>query len=112
MSTRTKGRNAEKEVAKMFKDLGYSVELTKMPSKFALSQDFFGAFDIICIKKPRTVSEYKDIVLIQVKSNTTAGALKKIKAWKTEHETTHIDCLVVVRYDNLPETKRFKIYNI
>lgn len=96
----------------MFEKLGYAVELTKMPSKFSKSQDFFGMFDLMAIKKPRTVSEYKDIVFIQVKSNSTAGALKKVKEWKENHVTDHFDCLVIVRYDNQTIQDRFKIYKI
>ena len=41
MNTRTKGKNAENELAKMLLEKGYLVEQVKGSSKFNKSVDFF-----------------------------------------------------------------------
>jgi Holliday junction resolvase len=103
MNTRTKGRNAENELAKMLLEQGYLVEQVKGSSKFNKSVDFFGQFDIWAFNKEKTL-------LIQVKSNSTAGAKKKIQSWvidNLEKLPEHYNCIVAVRLDNKPINTRW-----
>lgn len=108
MNTRTKGRNAENELAKKLLEQGYLVEQVKGSSKFNKSVDFFGQFDIWAINKEETL-------LIQVKSNTTAGAKKKITEWKKENQDKlpiNYLFIVAVREDNKNEKERWRLIKI
>lgn len=109
-STRAKGRKREIQVKKLIESWGYSVDLTQMPTRWAKQQDFFGEFDLICVKKAKSQSEYSNVLLVQVKSNSTAGALKSIREWKQNHDTTYIQTMVIVVMDNVQNDDKFKIY--
>ena len=100
MNTKAKGRKAEKEYAQILIDRGYMVEIVKPSNKFG-SVDFFGIADIIALHST-------GIYLIQVKSNSTAGAIKKMTQWYNSNliylpKNIHLN--VVVRMDGKAKEK-------
>ena len=100
VSSRQKGRKSELLAKKKLEAEGWNVCLTDMPTKFKKSQDFFGCWDIIAIKKqPRmdiiqhlsgnspdkyVQSTQTEIKLIQIKTNSW-GDLRECKAFKNEY---------------------------
>lgn len=92
-NNRQKGRRAELEFAQILKSRGYIVEITPPPQRFKKQQDFFGCFDLLSFKKDESL-------FVQVKSNTTQGAIKKIKAWKEANPLPeYFKFVVAVRKD-------------
>ena len=105
MNNRVKGANAEKEYERLLIDRGYLVERVKGSSKFNKSVDFFGIADLICLNS-------YEIKLVQVKSNSTSGAVKKLTEWYHQNKIylpQNVSIEVVVRYDNKPLDKRWRI---
>lgn len=93
MNTRAKGRKNELAYKKILESRGYQVRLTPSPQKFAKEQDFFGQFDGFAVND-------KEYIWFQVKSNTTAGAPKKIKKWIGENKLPNNSrYIVAVRID-------------
>jgi len=91
VSKKAKGHKAENEMARIFIDRGYVVQVAQRTSvftgKFYVSKDndFFNLFDILAIDKYR-------IIFCQVKSNATHcyGAMKEISKFKTEVGNSNI----------------------
>ena len=109
MNTRTKGSKAELEYQKRLEAEGWIVERVKGSSKFSKSVDFFGIADLIALNS-------QGIRLVQVKSNSTAGALKKLKEWKEESKNSlpqNLSLEVAVRIDGCGgKPSEWKIYAI
>lgn len=106
MNTRAKGRNAEKEFASILRKQGYLVDLVKGSTKFNKQVDFFGIGDILAINK-------ESLLIVQVKSNTTSGAIKKLKEFKQSFDfPDFVKFQVVVRYDNKNEDRRWRVIDI
>jgi Holliday junction resolvase len=106
MNTRQKGRKAENELATIYRKQGYLVDQVKGSSKFNKSVDFFGIADLLCINK-------KELLIVQVKSNSTAGALKKLREFKNTHNLPDwVKYIVAVRLDNKDVDQRWKYYKI
>ena len=61
--TRVKGNRNVRRCREHYELLGYITDTVEKTSKFAISKDLFGLFDIIGLKKGH-------IILVQVKSNT------------------------------------------
>lgn len=121
MSTRTKGRNAEKEYRQKWIDRGYITEIVKGSSKFNQGVDFIrvdhplGKVDkkTGSIKKVGLFDGFafneKEFVFFQVKSNSTAGAPKLIKAWLEKvNFPKNMRFIVAVREDNKSPDKRWR----
>jgi len=108
MNTRAKGRRAEKEYADILKAQGYIVELVKGSAKFNKSVDLFGIADIIALHAT-------GIYLIQVKSNRTDGAIKKLNEWYNQNMIylpNNLFLQVIVRYDNRQGADKWRIINV
>ena len=111
MNTRSKGANAEKEAQKILQQQGYLVDRVKGSSKFNKQVDFFGIGDLNCIPKKTNLDQ--SFLIIQVKSNTTAGAIKKIKLWRLENDIPKwVKTQVWVRYDNKSIEERWRIIDV
>ena len=81
VSSRQRGRQTELRGKKQLESEGWNVCLTDMPTKFKKSQDFFGCWDAICVKK----GKFK---LVQFKTNKW-GDLRECKAFKEEYFYNH-----------------------
>jgi hypothetical protein len=78
MSKVSKGRTTENRCKKIFVEKGYLVD-KKVRTRFS-SPDFFGYFDLLCVKEI-------DTVYVQVKSNKSdfCTAKREIKKWIIEN---------------------------
>lgn len=95
MNTRQKGSRAEIEYSQLLESQGFIVERVKGSTKFVKQVDFFGIADLIALGAD-------GIKLIQIKSNATAGALKKLKIWKETNKSSlpqNLSLEVAVRKD-------------
>lgn len=79
--SKQKGDKREREAKELLEECGYRVE-KRWNRRFG-SNDYFGLFDLMCSKE-------KDFRFIQVKSNSTAGALKEIEQ-KASFLPWHLD---------------------
>lgn len=70
MNTREKGRRQEFKCRDALLAEGYSVEVTKMPSKWQEQQDLFGLWDVMAVRGDQ-------VRFIQVKSNQGASVAKQ-----------------------------------
>lgn len=103
MDTRSKGRKAELEYSLILESEGYLVERVKGAVKFSKSVDFFGIADLIAIGAD-------GVRLIQVKSNGSCGAIKKLARWKIENESKlppGLRLFVVARFDGNSKRKPY-----
>jgi Holliday junction resolvase len=108
MNTRVKGRNSEKEYAQILTNEGCLVEIVKGSTKFNKSVDFFGVADLIVLDKA-------NIKLIQVKSNSTSGAVKKLKEWYLSNKSKlppNLILEVAVRKDGKSLIDRWRVIKI
>jgi hypothetical protein len=111
INTRTKGANAEREAQGLLHASGYLVDRVKGSSKFNKQVDFFGIGDLNCI--PKKTMEDQSFLIVQVKSNTTAGAPKKIRLWRSEFEIpSWVKTQVWVRYDNKDTDNRWRVIDV
>jgi len=90
MSTRSKGDRNERAVKNLLQDKGYTVH--KKVNNTYDNSDIWGLFDVIATKKGEKP------LYIQVKSNTTDGALKQIKN-KEFLNPEHMNIQVWVAHD-------------
>lgn len=91
MNTVEKGNRAVKERRIQLEQEGWILDKKQKGS--GGKNDLFGMFDILAIKGHR-------IRLEQVKSNTTQGAIKKIKEWILLHNPNQcIEYYIAVRHD-------------
>lgn len=103
MNLKAKGNNAQREFAKYLQSRGFQTEI-KTNTKFKHG-DFFGIADIIATSKTMWL-------LVQVKSNSTCGALKLLKD-RIPDFPKHTKFVVVVRYDgNSKVQPHWKIYDL
>lgn len=109
MNTRQKGAKAEIEYQHRLEEEGFIVERVKGSTKFAKQVDFFGIADLIALGAD-------GIKLVQIKSNTTAGALKKLREWKEVNQNSlpqNLSLEVAVRIDGGGgKAPKWKIYAI
>lgn len=78
-STRNKGnRNQRKAITELEED-GWLVGVVERTGKFIKEKDLFGLFDILALKEGF-------IRMIQIKTNSTGGMLKRIKSFSNEHD--------------------------
>lgn len=102
MNTRVKGRKNELKAKKTLEDQGYTVEVTKSPSKWQKQQDLFGLWDMMAIKAD-------DILFIQVKTNRNAPKefYDKVALWPCPNTVRK---QVWVYYDRVKEPRIFDIH--
>lgn len=100
MNTRAKGRRHENEYLKILQSQGITCELVKGSSKWNKSVDFFGVGDIIGF-------DQRSWYIVQVKTNSTAGALKKLGALRPL-VPPNTRLIVAVRFDG----GEWKTYNL
>lgn len=106
MNTRSKGRIAENEYAKILEDKGYTVQKVKGTLKFNKNVDFFGIFDLIAFNK-------EEWLLVQVKTNQTRGFKKIFNEWLANNPLPpNTSVILAVRYDRKPENERWKEYKL
>lgn len=107
MNTKAKGRKAEKEYKEIMTDQGFICELVKPSNKFG-AVDFFGIADIIGLHATGTY-------LVQVKSNRTDGAIKKMTDWYNKNMIylpDNIHLQVVVRKDGVSIQERWRVIDV
>lgn len=97
VNTYQKGNRNELAACKLLQDDGYLTE-RKNHAKFC-SPDFFGMFDILAIKKNKTL-------LVQIKSNPSDfyKARKEIKQWIKTNKIK-IPCEIWLKVNNKPWRK-------
>jgi len=97
MNTRAKGRRNELRCKEALEAMGYSVQLTAMPTKWALQQDLWGLFDLAAVRG-------SDIRFVQVKTNQGAPRAwrEAATAWQCPSNCTKE---VWVYYDRVKEPK-------
>lgn len=83
MSTRQRGRTLEIRCNKELMSQGWITCLTDMPHKWKKQQDFWGVFDIIGLRKK--IRSRPEKIYVQVKSGSTQGCLKILKAFKEDY---------------------------
>jgi hypothetical protein len=105
MNSRQKGRNAENEFKQILIDRGYKpedIEQVKGSSMWNKNVDLWGCFDMAAFGEDH-------LLLIQVKSNSTAGAKKALSLWKMQHkklsEIGWLKILLAVRKDGRGQTR-------
>ena len=89
MSNKSKGSKAELEFKRILEARGYVVEKTRSGGRYG-DKDFFNLFDLFALREDGGL-------LVQVKSNSTRGMIKKLKLF-----TKHPKCIkkvLAVRYD-------------
>ncbi len=105
INTKVKGRNAEKECARLLEQAGWLVELVKPPKKYNLQNDFFGGlFDIIALKG-------KYMKLIQVKCNRKCSQIPYL-AFGKQYGNKYRTIEIWVRVDNKPANERWFIHTV
>jgi len=81
MNSRQIGRRTELKAKAWLEENGWKVCLTSMPQKFKKSQDFFGMWDILAVKKSKGQTWFK---FVQVKTNQW-GDIRKCKEFYEEY---------------------------
>ena len=102
MSTRAKGDLHEREAVEEYKSTGWIVFRPQKTSHFG-TQDIFNMFDFCALKD-------NDLHFIQVKTATTRGFLKKLKAWQEAHSVTGVKWILMVRLDVRKHQGKWRIY--
>lgn len=91
MSAVAKGSRSERDAKSDLEEEGFIVFKPQKTSRFG-TQDIFNMFDIVAIKDSQ-------LRFVQVKTNSTAGFLKKLKKWGPEHIITNVSWELWVRID-------------
>jgi Holliday junction resolvase len=107
MSTRSKGSRNELEYQRKLEGQGYITYRVKGATKFNKQVDIFGIADILAIND-------SEVLLVQVKTNSTSGALKQLKTWLEDHTVpSNVKLQVAVRKDGRgAKSAEWKIYDI
>jgi len=100
----TKGYRSQHEAAQEYLRRGWQVFLPQKTSHFG-TQDIFGLFDLIAISP-----DGSELHFVQVKSNSTRGFLKKLRAWQHEHQVKTVKWLLMVRRDARKFKRKWLIY--
>ena len=90
VNCRRKGRFYELKAKKYFEEKGWLVQLAPNSTKWQSSQDLFGLFDLIGVKRELNISiigRYYDSkkLYCQVKYAQTRGVLKDLQAFKNNY---------------------------
>lgn len=105
MNNRAKGNRAEKEYVTLLESEGYLTYRVKGSYVWNNEVDIFGLFDILAINK-------NNIDFFQIKSNDTAGSIKKIRMWINKNKNnlpSNSNFYVCVRKDNKHHSNRWNI---
>lgn len=113
INTVAKGNKAENERITYLESQGYKV-LPKPPRfKFQQSTDYFGLWDVVAYKPTDQDGYlYTHWLVEQVKSNSTGGVLKKLKAASVELPASTKARLVVRMDGKRKPEERWRIINL
>ncbi len=100
--SRRKGSLHELEGKKELETDEWKVFKPQKTSMFG-TQDIFNMFDIVAVKGAR-------LRFVQVKTNSTAGFLKRLTKWRSEHEMYGVSWELWVRYDARIKDYKWKKY--
>ncbi len=107
VNTRAKGAKAEREYEEILNSEGYITQRVKGSTIFNKNCDFFGYWDIIGFN-----SDLQSWMLVQVKSNSTGGFLKKGIKWNEDFNPPHCICRLAIRYDNKSKDDRWRVIEL
>jgi len=102
MSNVSKGAKHEREAVKQLEEQGWIAFKPQKTSRYG-TQDIFNMWDIVAIKKNK-------LRFVQVKTNSTAGFLKKLNLWKYDHEIKDVSWELWVRQDLRNNKEKWRKY--
>ena len=102
MSASSKGSLHEREAVAEYISMGYRVFKPVRCSRYE-DKDIFNMFDLVAVKG-------SEVHFVQVKTRTTRGFLKKLKAWREEHPVPGVSWLLWVRLDLRKNSEKWKKY--
>ncbi len=102
MTARSKGDLHEREAVEIYTHTGWTVFRPQKTSKYG-TQDIFNMFDFCAVK-----DDY--LHFVQVKTNSTRGFLKKLKAWREAHPVPGVQWVLMVRLDARRHKEKWKVY--
>lgn len=103
MTARSKGDAHEREAVVLYASLGWTVFRPQKTSMYG-TQDIFNMFDFCAVK-----DDY--LHFVQVKTNSTRGFLKKLKAWREAHPIPGVEWHLWVRIDaRTHQGKKWRTY--
>ena len=102
MSANSKGALHEREAVAEYESMGYTVFKPVRCSRYA-DKDIFNMFDFCAVRG-------SEVHYIQIKTGSTQGFLKKLKAWREDHPVSRVKWLLWVRMDLRKNDAKWKKY--
>lgn len=102
MTARSRGDLHEREAVAIYLSTGWTVFRPQKTSFFG-TQDIFNMFDFVALKD-------RQLHFVQVKTNSTRGFLKKLKAWREAHPVLGVQWVLMVRLDARKHKEKWKVY--